>query len=119
MRSDRGRVERFYKNERENIVQVFISTTIHADRIYFSMLNNEISRRCGASELTTFGGGGSALVYFPRNEREFIFAMEEAASDGIAPQILGGGSNVILADGELSTSIVCTRDMRGLRSREI
>ncbi len=40
--------------------------------------------------------------------------MSHLEREGRRPYILGGGSNTVLADGELNTPIVCTKHMRGL-----
>lgn len=71
-------------------------------------------RRESASVLTTFKGGGSALTYFPKSQEEFFVAFEALAGEGITPYILGGGSNVVIADGEIETPVICTKHMRGL-----
>lgn len=78
------------------------------------MLETDIARWCDASELTTFKGGGRALVYFPRNRDEFAKTLFRLQSDGISPYILGGGSNALIADGALQTPVICTKNMRGL-----
>ncbi len=71
--------------------------------------------RFEARELTTFKGGGWATAFMPENEEEFAEIVRKLQSEGRDPFVMGGGSNVIIADGEIDTPIVCTRKMNALR----
>ncbi len=75
---------------------------------------SDISRWCGANELTTFRGGGRAFAYFPRIGGEFLEVLTKLMREERRPYILGGGSNTVISDGELDAPIICTRHMRGL-----
>ena len=83
----------------------------------------EIATECGAefqvqtaNVLTTFKGGGSACVFAPECEDEFVKVYSAFARRGIKAFILGGGSNVILADGLCRLPIICTKRLSGIEA---
>ena len=76
----------------------------------------EVATECGvecqvetASVLTTFKGGGSACAFVPKSEDEFVKIYSAFLERGIRAFILGGGSNVVIADGLLGVPIISTR----------
>lgn len=82
----------------------------------------EVADECGveckimtASALTTFKGGGSVYAFTPESEDEFVKIYSAFAGRGIKAFILGGGSNVILADGFCRVPIICTKRLNGIR----
>ena len=85
------------------------------DRIARST-GTEILKNPTAEGLTTFKGGGEAeRVYAPRSTERAAEFLSECAAMGVNDVfLLGGGSNVILADGELMRPVLLTREMRGI-----
>ena len=85
------------------------------DRIARST-GTEILKNPTAERLTTFKGGGEAeRVYAPRSTERAAEFLSECAAMGVNDVfLLGGGSNVILADGELMRPVLLTREMRGI-----
>lgn len=69
----------------------------------------------GASALTTFKGGGSACVFAPSCEDEFIGIYSAFSGLGIKPFILGGGSDVIISDGLCSVPVIFTKNLNNVR----
>lgn len=58
-----------------------------------------IGRQVPLAPLTTFRVGGPAEVLFePRSEAEIVAALQLAARHGVEVAMLGGGSNVLVAD---------------------
>ena len=70
--------------------------------------------RIGASsfaELTTFAVGGSFdRLVEASSEREIVETVREADAEGVPVMVLGGGSNVLAADGRFPGVVV--RDAR-------
>lgn len=62
-----------------------------------------------AETLTTFKGGGSAMVAMPETEEEFIKLLCETERQGVPYRLLGGGSNTVIGDGISNTLLVSTR----------
>lgn len=85
------------------------------DRIARST-GTEILKNPTAERLTTFKGGGEAeRVYAPRSTERAAEFLSECAARGVNDVfLLGGGSNVILADGELMRPVLLTREMHGI-----
>jgi len=84
-----------------------------------------IAAECGvklslmsAARLTTFKGGGSAYVFAPDSEGQFINTYVSLAGAGFKPFILGGGSNTVIADGEAATPIISTNGLDGVYMRD-
>lgn len=65
--------------------------------------------------LSTYGGRGSLEVYSPKSVREFAELYSIFCGLGIQPYILGGGSNVLIADGSLSAPIIRTDRLDDIR----
>lgn len=62
-----------------------------------------IEKNVSAERLSTYKGGGVVeTLYLPETEEEFVSVTAGAF-------ILGGGSNVIISDGEIATPVVSTR----------
>lgn len=69
-----------------------------------------------ASVASTFKGGGTLKrVYFPFDAREFVELLIAFEDVGEKPTLLGGGSNVIVADGEIYTPVVYTKHINKIR----
>lgn len=63
--------------------------------------------------LTTMHVGGQAeWLLIPRNPEAFQRAWKACLERGIAPRILGGGANIIVADGVLGGVVITTVDMK-------
>ncbi len=60
----------------------------------------------GAKELSTYGGGGRAKVFLPKTKEELVelFGMLRGKC-----ALIGGGSNVLVDDGELDYPLISTR----------
>ena len=59
---------------------------------------------------TTFGIGGSAEWFFePRNLGELSYAYRTAHQESQDVRVLGGGSNLLIADGEINAAIISMR----------
>lgn len=70
-----------------------------------------------AAELTSFKGGGEAYVFTPRSEGEFARLYRHFRRDGVLPFILGGGSDVILADGLCALPIISAKGLDKIEIR--
>lgn len=68
-----------------------------------------------ARTLTTFRGGGSACVFYPRCESEFIDVYATVGERLKEPFVLGGGSDTVIADGLCKTPVVSTKRLSGVR----
>ncbi len=65
--------------------------------------------------LTTLGTGGAApWVVEPRSRRELILAVKELSAAGLPFRMLGGGSNLFVADGGVDEIVIVTRSMQGI-----
>lgn len=72
------------------------------------------AERMSAAALTTYGGGGNATVFTPLSVDEFVDLYAALKRINVTPFILGGGSNVIISDGELKTPIILTNRLDGV-----
>ena len=62
---------------------------------------------------TTFGVGGPAEWFAtPETEEECAAAWREAQGQGWRTRVLGGGSNLLIADEGVSGAVLCTRRLR-------
>ncbi|MBR4800438.1 MAG: UDP-N-acetylmuramate dehydrogenase [Clostridia bacterium] len=69
-----------------------------------------------AKELTTFKGGGTLKnVFLPKTTREFLRTISALYELNVQPFIIGGGSNLIVADGEIETPAVLTKNLNKAR----
>lgn len=69
-----------------------------------------------AKDLVTFKGGGTLEnVFAPRNIEEFTSLTASLEEEGKKPFLLGGGSNVIVADGVVTTPVVLTAALNKIR----
>ena len=69
------------------------------------------------SKLTTWGVGGVAkLVLTPRNEEGLRGALEWFNRQQRTFAVVGGGSNLLLADGEIETVLLSTGELGGLNA---
>ena len=69
-----------------------------------------------ASGLTTLKVGGVLKnVYVPADALEFAEVINALESRGEIPFILGGGSNVVVADGEIRSPVVYTKNLNKIR----
>ena len=63
-------------------------------------------------------GGPAELMVFPRSADELSAVLKAARGEGIAPVILGAGTNVLAPDEGLRGLVICTRDcLGGMRRR--
>ncbi len=62
----------------------------------------------GAEKLTTFKGGGSACVFYPKDENSFMRTYSLLAARMEIPCVLGGGSDMIISDGLCSVPLIST-----------
>ena len=63
-------------------------------------------------------GGPAELMVFPRSAGELSAVLKAAREEGIAPVILGAGTNVLAPDEGLRGLVICTRDcLGGMRRR--
>ena len=61
---------------------------------------------------TSFRVGGPAEVLIcPRNETELTAALAACRAEGIAPKILGGGTNILAPDAGLPGVVISTRGL--------
>lgn len=69
-----------------------------------------------ANAASTFKGGGVLKrVYVPKNAKEFVELLTAFESEDVKPVLLGGGSNVIVADGDVYTPVVYTKFLNEIR----
>ena len=79
-------------------------------------LNDFKTIELSASAASTFKGGGTLKrVYFPFSAREFVELLAAFEDVGEKPTLLGGGSNVIVADGEIYTPVIYTKHIDNIR----
>ena len=79
-------------------------------------LNDFKTIELSASAASTFKGGGTLKrVYFPFNVRELVELLVAFEEEGEKPTLLGGGSNVVVADGEIYTPVVYTKHIDKIR----
>lgn len=62
-----------------------------------------------ACVLTTFKGGGKAFTFYPDSEEKLIKLFQALVEAGASPFMIGGGSNVIIADGVAMTPLIATK----------
>lgn len=78
-------------------------------------INNSIAPEVRQlKELTTYGLGGRAEIYFPENLYEAKRAYSVALSHGAPPLVLGNGSDILAADGGCMREIICTKKLTGI-----
>ena len=64
---------------------------------------------------TTWGVGGNAEVFFtPCGQDELSEAVVRARENSVDFFVLGGGSNVLIADGVIETPVILTKGMSGI-----
>ena len=69
---------------------------------------------------TTFRLGGPAARWVePESEAELIEAVASADADGEPVLVLGGGSNVLVADAGFAGTVVHTGSVRGIRDEDV
>lgn len=69
-----------------------------------------------AEQISTFKGGGEIETLIePQSTDDFVRIVDELYKQGYKPFILGGGSNVIVADGTIHTPVLSTAGLRALR----
>ena len=62
-------------------------------------------------------GGPAACMAFPKTPEELSAVLRAAYAHGIAPRILGAGTNVLAPDEGVDTLVICTKDaLLGLRA---
>ncbi|MDE5601426.1 MAG: UDP-N-acetylmuramate dehydrogenase [Clostridia bacterium] len=118
---------KYIENNKSNACSRDIIDTCSNDKIgiiNYDIIDvcQEVASECGvecqimtANALTTYKGGGSACVFTPKSEEEFVKIYSAFIRRGIKAFILGGGSNVILADGLCKVPILCTKQLNGIR----
>jgi UDP-N-acetylmuramate dehydrogenase len=62
-------------------------------------------------------GGVSEILFTPFTPADLIAVMEWIGDNGMSFHVLGGGSNVLIADGILETPVVLTTGMTGISPR--
>ena len=66
-----------------------------------------ISKNVEANQLSTYGGKGVVkTLIIPENKEEFVAVIRDKGDDAF---ILGGGSNLIISDGENTKTVVSTK----------
>lgn len=69
-----------------------------------------------AAQVTTFRGGGTLKrVYLPHTAAQLSDFVRAAREFGEEPFLLGGGSNTLIADGEVSRAVVRTTELNALK----
>lgn len=64
-------------------------------------------------------GGPAACMAFPKTPEELASVLKAAYAHGVAPRILGAGTNVLAPDEGVDTLVICTKDaLLGLRACE-
>lgn len=72
--------------------------------------------KMSATLLSTFRGGGVLEhVFAPKSAQEVLRLIAVFQDFGETPVLLGGGSNVLIADGEVKTPVVLTRYLDKIR----
>lgn len=67
------------------------------------------------SKNTTYGLGGYAkIAYLPETVYEAKLAFDRLSSERAAFEVLGNGSNVLVADGGFDGAVICTKNLRGI-----
>ena len=80
-------------------------------------LKNIISKNTPVAPLTTWGVGGSvAVMITPRDRAELISSVRWLYSEESSFCVLGGGSNVLVADGLIDTPILHTSELNGIET---
>ncbi|HAE23589.1 MAG TPA: UDP-N-acetylenolpyruvoylglucosamine reductase [Spirochaetaceae bacterium] len=65
---------------------------------------------------TSFKIGGPADAFvLPRSEEALATLLKAASQEGIAAQVIGGGANLLIADGGVRGIVLCTALMQDLR----
>lgn len=75
----------------------------------FGDISNELSilgRYRSARELSTFKGGGFAYTFLPTTIKEAVLLVAYLTKHNMQYAILGGGSNMLIADGICKTALV-------------
>ena len=72
----------------------------------------------GAEKLTTFKGGGSACVFYPKDENSFMRTYSLLAARMESPCVLGGGSDMVIADGLCSVPLISTAGLDGIEVKD-
>ncbi len=68
--------------------------------------------------LNSFSAGGSARYYAqPRSIAELMSVLEFAYRKGIAVEIIGGGTHILVPDEGIDALVISTKDMRGMTIR--
>ena len=75
-------------------------------------------RAVGADEITTFKGGGTACVFYPKDEESFINVYRVLAKEIEKPFILGGGSDTVIADGLCRVPIISTAGLNSIKIKD-
>lgn len=71
------------------------------------------------SAYTTFKVGGIATVFAePENERSLIFVLEYLSKNDLPSFILGGGSNIVFSDDEITCVVISLRKMNSISLSE-
>lgn len=63
-------------------------------------------------------GGTAKIAYFPKTQEEAIAVFRFLKDGGEKFVILGGGSNVLAADGNFDGAVISTRSLRGIEETE-
>ena len=69
------------------------------------------------NRLTAKVGGAAATVHAPRSIAELVGVVDGLRERGRTFRVLGGGSNVIAADGPLSEPVVCMKGVAAWEKR--
>ena len=79
-----------------------------------SFVRNNIS----LAQYTTWGVGGAAGILFsPRNRDELSVTVKRILEEDKGFFVLGGGSNVLISDGDIETPFILTTEMSGMSAR--
>lgn len=76
-----------------------------------------VYKKHSLKELTTWRVGGTCDTFFcPSCSSEAALALRMLKDEGRDFFVLGGGSNVLISDGELGMSVICTKEMKSFSS---
>ena len=64
---------------------------------------------------TSFRIGGPATIIFPKDCDEFIAVYRFCIACGVAPRLLGAGTNILAPDAGVEQPVICTKDMASIK----
>lgn len=68
-----------------------------------------------AEKLSSYKGGGQiGCLFVPKDAEEFLKVLNAFKDESLTPYVLGGGSNTLIADGEVKTPVISTRGLNAV-----